>query len=103
MKQSEYLEYLDQALESDCGIKVPSTHNPDAEAIRIRLYKLRERLRREGSRQYDHLSFRIFGFRELWIVRKDALGFRDDGIPNLGPGTKLERLSLWPLMDSTKT
>ncbi len=87
---------MNNALKSDIGIRVLCLPN-DVESVRKRLYNLRQNLRIKGAHIYDELKFRVYDCRELWIVKKDALDMRDDGILETGNVEELHKNDLYKL------
>jgi len=96
MNTHDYKSYMDKALKADTGVRAPCLPD-DVESVRKRLYNLRHSLRMKGNHVYDALKFRIYDCRELWIVKKDALDMRDDGILATGSVEELHRNDLYKL------
>jgi len=96
MNTYDYLSFMNKALKADTGVRVPCLPD-DVESVRKRLYNLRDSLRMKGGCVYDALKFRIYDCRELWIVKKDALDARDDGILTTGNVEELHRNDLYKL------
>jgi len=96
MNTYDYLSFMNKALKADTGVRVPCLPG-DVESVRKRLYNLRQSLRIKETHAYDALKFRIYDCRELWIVKKDALDMRDDGIPETGNVEELHRNDLYRL------
>jgi len=87
---------MDIALNADIGVLLPC-RPADVERVRKRFYNLRHGLRMKGNHVYDALKFRIYDCRELWIVKKDALDMRDDGILATGNVEELHQNDLYRL------
>ena len=96
MNTKDYITMMNKALKADTGVRVPCLP-VDVESVRKKLYNLRHGLRMKGNHVYDALKFRIYDCRELWIVKKDALDMRDDGIPETGNVEELHHNDLYKL------
>jgi len=96
MKINDYLSLMDKALKANIGVRVPCAP-VDVERARKKLYNLRNNLAHKHGNKYHSLKFRILDCSELWIVKKDALNMRDDGIPETGNVEELHRNDLYKL------
>ena len=99
MTASDYRSLLEEAIDSEWGLRMSVGDSLRARAIRRRLYLARERARRLGDRSFDGLSFLLRQSGEVWIVRPvDPLKWgaialisgRIDAWPNGGPA-----MSVW--------
>ena len=100
MNTKYYIAIMDRALNADIGVRVPCLPG-DVESVRKKLYNLRDRLKIKGTHIYDALKFRVYEYSELWIVRKDALDLRDDGIQVIGNVEELHKNDLGTTLRAT--
>lgn len=63
---------LDDAINAEFGLVLvtPSYHH--AKQLRRKLYAAREKLRQQGSNEFDCLSFIPQSNGELWLIRRDV-------------------------------
>lgn len=66
-------EIMGAALEAEYGLGLQSASRQEASKLRRQFYAARERLRTQGEKSYDILSFIITKDRELWIIPRTAI------------------------------
>ena len=83
MTPDDYLDLLQQAVDSDHGIRLCMKGWTPTVRVRRRLYAARDRARARGDRSFDSLSVIAHDSGEMRIVRRDRLpghGDSDDGL-----------------------
>ena len=85
MISSDYLKFLDQAIQSPCGVALEVSDARDARRIRRRLYAARDKARAEGNGSYNDLSVLVRPDYELWIVKRQLMPrlTLDDGLDTI--------------------
>lgn len=73
MKPDDYLAVLEQAADSEYGIRVALAGWTPAERVRRRLYLARDKARARGDLRFDHLSILLHPTGELRIVHRDRM------------------------------
>ena len=66
-------QLMEKALSSKHGICLTLDSPYDARSVRQKLYAARRKLRNQGQKEYDDLSFLFRNNRELWIIPRSKL------------------------------